>query len=172
MSLADCFSPVDDMEGNIADTLDHATAIRVHLKAVPAEDIQTVYELLDGLEASAITAEKKRHTLFDSLYPHWCKSEAAPVEPIDAASDDGDDNTRPVDRPDWLSKAMTTAQAFETVFSCGLHRIERLMRQNGLRARPRRRGLPKDTGERALVSQNLLDRAFEASAPKQKCGIM
>lgn len=28
--------------------------------------------------------------------------------------------------------------------SCGLHRIERLMRENGLRARPRRRGLPKD----------------------------
>ena len=53
-------------------------------------------------------------------------------------------------------------------FPCGLHRIERLMRQNGLRSRPRRRGLPKDTGERALVSQNLLDRAFEASAPNQK----
>jgi hypothetical protein len=36
--------------------------------------------------------------------------------------------------------------------SCGLHRIERLMRQNRLRARPRRRGLPIDTGERAAVS--------------------
>ncbi|BAB52333.1 integrase/recombinase [Mesorhizobium japonicum MAFF 303099] len=45
--------------------------------------------------------------------------------------------------------------------SCGLHRIERLMRENGLRARPRRRGLPKDTGERAAVSDNLLDRAFQ-----------
>jgi putative transposase len=52
--------------------------------------------------------------------------------------------------------------------SCGLHRIERLMRQNGLRARPRRRGLPKDTGERAAVSDNILDRAFEAAAPNQK----
>ncbi|TAM98526.1 MAG: IS3 family transposase [Rhizobiaceae bacterium] len=52
--------------------------------------------------------------------------------------------------------------------SCGLHRIERLMRENGLRARPRRRGLPKDTGERAAVSDNLLDRAFEAAAPNQK----
>ncbi|QDB99530.1 IS3 family transposase [Mesorhizobium sp. 8] len=52
--------------------------------------------------------------------------------------------------------------------SCGLHRIERLMRQNGLRARPRRRGLPKDTGERAAMSDNILDRAFEASAPNQK----
>ncbi|WP_456238139.1 IS3 family transposase [Mesorhizobium neociceri] len=52
--------------------------------------------------------------------------------------------------------------------SCELHRIEPLMRENGLRARPRRRGLPKDTGERAAVSDNLLDRAFEASAPNQK----
>jgi putative transposase len=52
--------------------------------------------------------------------------------------------------------------------SCGLHRVERLMRENGLRARPRRRGLPKDTGVRASVSDNLLDRAFEASAPNQK----
>jgi putative transposase len=53
-------------------------------------------------------------------------------------------------------------------FSCGLQRIERLMRQNGLRAQPRRRGLPKDTGVRAVVSDNLLDRAFEASAPNLK----
>ena len=32
------------------------------------------------------------------------------------------------------------------------------------------RGLPKDAGERlgASVSQNILDRAFEASAPNQK----
>lgn len=42
------------------------------------------------------------------------------------------------------------------------------MRQNGLRALPRRRGLPKDTGERPVVSDNILDRAFEASAPNQK----
>jgi putative transposase len=52
--------------------------------------------------------------------------------------------------------------------SCGLHRIERLMRENGLRARTRRRWLPKDTGERAAVSDNLLDRSFEASAPNLK----
>lgn len=54
-------------------------------------------------------------------------------------------------------------------FSCGLHRVERLMRENGLRARPRRRGLPKAlAGGRAAVSDNLLDRAFEAAAPNQK----
>ena len=50
----------------------------------------------------------------------------------------------------------------------GLHRIERLMRAHGLRARPRHRGLPKDAGHRHATSPNILDRAFEASAPNQK----
>ncbi len=35
--------------------------------------------------------------------------------------------------------------------SCGLHRVERLMRLHGLKARPRRRGLPKDDGLRAVI---------------------
>ena len=47
--------------------------------------------------------------------------------------------------------------------NCGLHRVERLMRENGLRARPSRRGPPRDTGERATISDNILDRAFEAA---------
>jgi len=51
---------------------------------------------------------------------------------------------------------------------CGLHRIERLMRQQGLRARPRRRGLPKDHGEKSVVAANVLDRQFAADAPNQK----
>jgi putative transposase len=51
---------------------------------------------------------------------------------------------------------------------CGLHRIERLMRLQALRARPRRRGLPKDHGERSAISANLLDRQFKADAPNQK----
>ena len=40
--------------------------------------------------------------------------------------------------------------------ACGLHKIERLMRIQALRARPRRRGLPKDEGDRpiATVSPN------------------
>ncbi|KAB7784040.1 Mobile element protein [Methylorubrum populi] len=42
--------------------------------------------------------------------------------------------------------------------ACELHRIERLIRENALRARARRRGLPKDEGERAAASPNLLDR--------------
>jgi putative transposase len=54
--------------------------------------------------------------------------------------------------------------------SCGLHRIERLMRSQALRARPRRRRLPSDTGERLTgsVSPNLLDRQFAAPAPNRK----
>jgi putative transposase len=48
--------------------------------------------------------------------------------------------------------------------SCGLHPIERLMRQHGLKARPRRRRLPPDLGERqaSTVAPNVLDRAFAA----------
>lgn len=51
---------------------------------------------------------------------------------------------------------------------CGLHRIERLMREQALRARPRRRGLPADRGERSVIADNVLDRQFEADAPNQK----
>jgi putative transposase len=53
---------------------------------------------------------------------------------------------------------------------CGLHRIERLMRLQALRARPRRRRLPKDNGDRqfAVVPSNLLDRQFAAERPNQK----
>ncbi|MGY4182981.1 putative transposase [Bradyrhizobium sp. USDA 4518] len=52
----------------------------------------------------------------------------------------------------------------------GLHQIERLMRLQGLRARPRRRRLPKDSGGRQLetVPANLLDRQFAAGRPNQK----
>lgn len=53
---------------------------------------------------------------------------------------------------------------------CGLHRIERLMRAQALRARPRRRRLPIDTGQRlsAAIAPNVLDRQFQASSPNQK----
>lgn len=53
---------------------------------------------------------------------------------------------------------------------CGLHRIERLMRLQALRARPRRRRLPKDEGDRqvASVPLNLLARQFAAERPNQK----
>jgi putative transposase len=52
--------------------------------------------------------------------------------------------------------------------NCGLHRIERLMRLQALRARPRRRGLPADRGERSVLADNLLDRQFQAAAANQK----
>jgi putative transposase len=54
--------------------------------------------------------------------------------------------------------------------SCGLHRIERLMRLQALEARPRRRRLAPDLGERQAggIAPNVLDRGFEASAPNRK----
>ena len=54
--------------------------------------------------------------------------------------------------------------------SCGLHRIEGLMHQNALKARPRRRKLPSDTGLRVIdaIAPNVLDRQFHAVAPNRK----
>ncbi|WCR15851.1 IS3 family transposase (plasmid) [Paracoccus seriniphilus] len=56
----------------------------------------------------------------------------------------------------------------EEGLACGLHRIERLMRQNAMRARPKRRGNPKDDGERSVIAGNILDRDFQADRPNQK----
>jgi putative transposase len=55
-------------------------------------------------------------------------------------------------------------------FLCGLHRIERLMKAQALRARPRRRRLPRDIGARTTdaVGLNVLDRGFDAPAPNRK----
>ena len=55
-------------------------------------------------------------------------------------------------------------------FTCGLHRVERLMRLNALKARPRRRYLPPDVGERrnSAIAPNVLDRQFHASVPNTK----
>jgi putative transposase len=53
---------------------------------------------------------------------------------------------------------------------CGLHRIERLMQAQAFRARPRRRGLPKDDGLRfaSVIAPNVLDREFSAERPNRK----
>ena len=53
---------------------------------------------------------------------------------------------------------------------CGRQRVGRLMRQEGLRARPRRRACPMDTGDRPvhLLAPNVLDRQFTATRPNQK----
>lgn len=56
----------------------------------------------------------------------------------------------------------------EERFACGLHRIERLMRLHGLRARPRRRQLPRDTGARSVIAPNVLERDFAADGPNRK----
>ena len=55
-------------------------------------------------------------------------------------------------------------------YACGLHRIERLMKEQALRARPRKRALPTDTGERSVhaIAPNVLERQFTATAPNQK----
>lgn len=53
-------------------------------------------------------------------------------------------------------------------YRCGLHRIERLMQLQALRARPRRRAAPKDKGVRSITSDNVLNRQFSASHPDQK----
>jgi putative transposase len=54
--------------------------------------------------------------------------------------------------------------------SCGLHRVERLMHSNALKARPRRRKLPSDTGLRVIntIAPNILDRQFHALQPNRK----
>jgi len=59
--------------------------------------------------------------------------------------------------------------AADGVFS-GLHRIERLMRLQALKARPRRRRLPPDLGDRPVgsIAPNVLDPGFEATAPNRK----
>jgi putative transposase len=53
---------------------------------------------------------------------------------------------------------------------CGLHRIERLMRKGAMKARPRRRYLPPDKGERiaSAIAPNVLDRQFVAASPNSK----
>ena len=54
--------------------------------------------------------------------------------------------------------------------ACGLHRIERLMHKQGLKARPKRRRPPLDQGDRLAggIAPNTLDRNFQAIAPNRK----
>lgn len=54
--------------------------------------------------------------------------------------------------------------------ACGRQRVARLMRREALRARPRRRARPTDTGNRPVhsLAPNVLDREFTAAAPNQK----
>ena len=54
--------------------------------------------------------------------------------------------------------------------SCGLHAVERLMQSHALKARPRRRRLPSDTGIRPAteLAANILDRQFHAAEPNRR----
>jgi putative transposase len=54
--------------------------------------------------------------------------------------------------------------------ACGRHRIERLMRQAALRARPRRRRMPSDPGVRSThaIAPNVLNRTFGAASANRK----
>lgn len=53
--------------------------------------------------------------------------------------------------------------------ACGLHRIERIMRENAMWARPRRRGeLQMDDGLRSAATTNLLEPQSAADGPNQK----
>jgi len=53
---------------------------------------------------------------------------------------------------------------------CSENRVARLMRQAGIRARPKPRRAPTDTGLRPehAIAPNVLDRQFNAEAPNQK----
>jgi putative transposase len=55
-------------------------------------------------------------------------------------------------------------------YTCGRHRVARLMRAEGLQGRRRRRRLPFDTGIRAecAIAPNVLDRQFEADGPNRR----
>ena len=56
----------------------------------------------------------------------------------------------------------------EEGYSCGLHCVERLMRQAAFKARPKRRQPPKDRGVRSVIAANVLEREFDADGPNQK----
>ncbi len=58
----------------------------------------------------------------------------------------------------------------EDGLACGLHRIERLMRLNAMRARPKRRGKPKDDDERSIIADNILDRLRGGTAEPEMAG--
>ena len=87
-----------------------------------------------------------------------------------------DEAIMPAVRASFVASARTYGarriwrDVLEAGFSCGLHKIERLMRAQALRARPRRRALPKDDGERSAsaIAPNALDRQFTADQPNRK----
>jgi putative transposase len=53
---------------------------------------------------------------------------------------------------------------------CGLHRVQRLMREQALNPRPRRRRMPRDMGMRSTdaIAPNVLNRTFQAPSANSK----
>ena len=87
-----------------------------------------------------------------------------------------DEGIMPAVRASFVASARTYGarriwrDVLEAGFSCGLHKIERLMRAQTLRARPRRRAVPMVGGDRSAsaFSANVLDRQFTADQPNRK----
>ena len=87
-----------------------------------------------------------------------------------------DEAITPAVRASFVASARTYGarriwrDVLEAGSSCGLHKIERLMRAQALRARPRKRALPKDDGDRSAsaIAPNVLDRQFTADQPNRK----
>ena len=87
-----------------------------------------------------------------------------------------DETILPVIRSSFTASAGTYGarrvwrDVLETGMACGLHKVARLMRAHALRARPRRRALPRDDGERSIaaIAPNVLDRQFTADQPNRK----
>lgn len=83
---------------------------------------------------------------------------------------------RPVIRASFLASDRTYGarrvwhDVLEAGHPCGVRQVGDLMRQQALRARPRRRVRPADRGERppTAPAANVLDRQFTATAPNQK----
>lgn len=98
-----------------------------------------------------------------------CLAQPQPQRPLAAGRSAGDHDRRSFKSSDRTYGARRVwHDVLAEGLNCDLHLVERLMRENGLRARPRRCGLPKDRGERSDVSDNLLVRSFEVAAPNRK----
>jgi putative transposase len=64
------------------------------------------------------------------------------------------------------------AELKESGLSVGLHRVARLMRENGMKARQKTRfKRTTDSGHGGPVAKNVLDQDFSATAPDQKWGV-
>jgi putative transposase len=100
---------------------------------------------------------------------------ARETRPLPARSRE-DEAIMPGVRVSFVARARTYGarriwrDVLEAGFSSGLHKIERLVRAQALRARPHRRALPKDDGERSAsaISPKVLDGQFTTDQPNRR----